>query len=1146
MVEKKKLALTINSDLMRAETDAAIAIRKEERALKDNAKAVAEKAKADAKATQNSSSARYALYDIARAYGIVSVALLSASGFAIKAAADMESAFTSVERTLSVDVSAASVQKLKGSLMDLSTQIPKTFAEVSTIATLGNQLGVAEKDLVGFVKTVSEFSVATGISIEQTSQAFGVLGNLLDVPVARFKNLSSSIVQVGVNSVATEPQIIAVAQQIAAVSNGAGFAADEVIGLSGAFASLKVSPEQARSSLTTYFNVLNAAVAGGGKDLDNFAKITGTTAGELEALVRSGDSGKAVLDKFLGSLNSYGSVEITKAFEELGLNGLRVDNTFRRLAQNPVLVGSVFEDAAAGMDSGTEAQRQYAKVADDLNSAIIVLQSAFSNLVAQMGSDVLPGFGKALNVVRDLVVSFTDMANNPVGKFIFQLGVSFAGIVGIFLAYKSAALVAAGSTLALARAQALLGTASTSGAFTNFARAAFAAIAPNAALATSTTVNTTATVANTAANASKNATLSAGVASTNASTVAITAGTVAAGANTVAVSGMTRATNLFSLAVRAIPGWGWALAGIVIVASVASNMMELGRQTVITSAGLADIAARNAAGGSSMQQLASDAGSLSSKLKELTDSQLKLNSADEAARKKTNYTDNSGQVAAQYDAATLLISEGTKATKEQFGLLDEQLAAMVDAGNIDEVTKLIADTKAPVLDVITYMPGYVAALDAARIAQSKLAREKLSEQWGQSVSAVNDAEKALSDYSKTAKSATKSVRTLSDYASDLGNVFKRSFDIRFGSQSALDNITDSFANLRKESEAARISLLSLSADKSVKEYFLSIANAYGDTLRAGQLTADIAKINQDIADAQSNSSKELKGNSSAAIKNRSTITGMVGSYDSYIQSLADSGASQKKLQAAIRQGKADFIAQATQLGFNGSELRKYSSHFDDLSTSVTKVPKNVTVTANVNPALQALNEMVAKSKSSGSSAGSAYGASYYEGLVKAAKKGANDIVRVQIAPLRGRLKTAYDISEKQALYKQIADLEKQLFLNSSGKAFASGGYTGSGGKFDVAGLVHKGEYVVPKSQVNQSTGLPYEGALSQMKNPSYFNGGPVTGNSGMMVVSLSPEDRGLLRQIGGSGQVVLYANNEAIARSSSAGSKSIVASGGRL
>lgn len=46
-----------------------------------------------------------------------------------------------------------------------------------------------------------------------------------------------------------------------------------------------------------------------------------------------------------------------------------------------------------------------------------------------------------------------------------------------------------------------------------------------------------------------------------------------------------------------------------------------------------------------------------------------------------------------------------------------------------------------------------------------------------------------------------------------------------------------------------------------------------------------------------------------------------------------------------------------------------------------------------------------------------------------------------------------------------------------GGAFSSGGFTGNGGKYETAGIVHRGEYVLPKEQVNQATGLPKSGAL---------------------------------------------------------------------
>jgi tape measure domain-containing protein len=44
--------------------------------------------------------------------------------------------------------------------------------------------------------------------------------------------------------------------------------------------------------------------------------------------------------------------------------------------------------------------------------------------------------------------------------------------------------------------------------------------------------------------------------------------------------------------------------------------------------------------------------------------------------------------------------------------------------------------------------------------------------------------------------------------------------------------------------------------------------------------------------------------------------------------------------------------------------------------------------------------------------------------------------------------------------------------------FASGGYTGRGGVNEVAGIVHKGEYVVPQSMVDQSSGMPKMGVTN--------------------------------------------------------------------
>lgn len=114
-------------------------------------------------------------------------------------------------------------------------------------------------------------------------------------------------------------------------------------------------------------------------------------------------------------------------------------------------------------------------------------------------------------------------------------------------------------------------------------------------------------------------------------------------------------------------------------------------------------------------------------------------------------------------------------------------------------------------------------------------------------------------------------------------------------------------------------------------------------------------------------------------------------------------------------------------------------------------------------------------------------------------KGAQD----DLKSAQDRVKTATDkVNESvQAQKREMDDLERRLekmngrsftyYINGvehtaqdygrKGKYltpnFWTGGFTGLGNKYEPAGVVHKGEYVIPKEQVNQSTGKPKDGAL---------------------------------------------------------------------
>jgi hypothetical protein len=400
---------------------------------------------------------------------------------------------------------------------------------------------------------------------------------------------------------------------------------------------------------------------------------------------------------------------------------------------------------------------------------------------------------------------------------------------------------------------------------------------------------------------------------------------------------------------------------------------------------------------------------------------------------------------------------------------------------------------------------------------------------------ADDYAKALTNVGGAAGGAGKKVRTLVDYANDLSGVFGRAFDIRFGSQLAVDEVADSWETLGERIRDARIEIQQLTADRSIKEYFLSVANAYGDELRAGVLRGEIAELNEKIADTQADASSELQGNSKAARQNRTVITGLLKNYEDYITALAAGGADQATLNAAVSKSRAEFLAQAQALGFSNQQLQPYIASFEDLRTVIAGVPRNITVNANANPAIQALNE--------------------YNAALNAARANASAGVpavtpyvataRYQAVPISAADRSLFQRS------LNAGTLQGYLSGNTWFKylgTYAQGGYTGAGGKYEPAGVVHRGEYVVPKQHVNQSTGLPNPGFMnalgSQMpasRGPSYAGGGPVAGNT--LVLELGPKSLRAMQSGSMGGDIVIAVDSKEIARANRAGSRQLAFSG---
>lgn len=392
---------------------------------------------------------RYALYDIGSKLLGFGLGIAAGLGQAIQKSAEFESSFTRVERT--TGLVGSELASLRKSLIDLSTTMPVSFEQITAVATLGAQMGIAADSIDSFTTTVTRFSAITGVSVEEVATSLGRLGQLLDVPASKFENLSSAISYVGVNAVATDREILVMSESISAAANQAGFAADEIIGLSGALASLKVRPEEARGVIVRLFREIDSSVSEGGTRLDDFAKTLNMTSDETAKLWGSDPS--QFFTSFLTAAKVSG--DLNEVITALGITNSRELNVIQRLANNTDVLASTMADAHEQYLLGTYAGDAYAKVQDDLTSKMAMFQSVLDSLQASFG-DAFMGPMKAF---FDFIIG--------VGKGLAAMPAPMKMLIGItaamasgFLIFKGAMLLAVGGLLAMRLAMQTMGFSS--------------------------------------------------------------------------------------------------------------------------------------------------------------------------------------------------------------------------------------------------------------------------------------------------------------------------------------------------------------------------------------------------------------------------------------------------------------------------------------------------------------------------------------------------------------------------------------------------------------------------------------------------------------------------------------------------------------
>lgn len=354
-----------------------------------------------------------------------------------QASMDFESAITGVAKT--TDLTDEELAAMSDSIKALSTEIPATTEEIAAVAEAAGQLGIQKDALLDFTEIMTMLGTATNMTADEAATALARFANITGMATDNYGRLGSVIVDLGNNFATTESEIVAMGTRLASAGKLAGLTEPEIMALAAAMSSVGIEAEAGGTAMTQTLNAIEKAVAKGGDDLAEFARIAGMSSEEFSSAWK--DDAMSALTSFiggLGKLDEQGESTVL-VLEDLGLTGIRQSNMLKSLGLAADQMTGAVNTANTAWQQNTaltnEANKRYATA----QSRLTMMQNAYNNLKVAIGDAYTPALSEAYGVGTKVL--------NEITKFVQANPGVVAAITGLATALGAAAVAAAAFAL---------------------------------------------------------------------------------------------------------------------------------------------------------------------------------------------------------------------------------------------------------------------------------------------------------------------------------------------------------------------------------------------------------------------------------------------------------------------------------------------------------------------------------------------------------------------------------------------------------------------------------------------------------------------------------------------------------------------------
>lgn len=365
----------------------------------------------------------------------VGTGMLAATGAAVKAAIDWESAWAGVTKT--VDGNAQQMGVLEQGLRDLTKVLPASHEEIAGVAEAAGQLGIKREAIVGFTRTMLDLGNTTNVTAEDAATAIAQIANVMGTNQKDVDRFGAALVELGNNGASTEAEILEMTKRLAGAGALIGASETDVLAMANAMASIGINAEAGGGSMSRVMQKIYESVQEGGDAVAGFASVAGMSADEFTAAFEK-DPVRAI-NAFIIGLNGVekNGGNVVGVLKELGIKGSEEMRTVLGLkGATDLLSESLDMGAQAWRDNSAlseEARKRYETSAAQIEMAWNKIKDA----AITVGGAIAPAIAGAADAVGKLADFFAGLPK-PV-----QQALGILGAVGGTLAVLTGAALLA-------------------------------------------------------------------------------------------------------------------------------------------------------------------------------------------------------------------------------------------------------------------------------------------------------------------------------------------------------------------------------------------------------------------------------------------------------------------------------------------------------------------------------------------------------------------------------------------------------------------------------------------------------------------------------------------------------------------------------